>query len=71
VVALSVTIPSLLLGPLVGVWVDRWERRWTKLCTDGVRMVLVALFLLLALLVSDRSALLLGCVTVMVYQSWQ
>jgi MFS family permease len=65
-VALSVTVPSLLIGPLAGVWVDRWERRWTMLWTDVVRMVLVALFLLLTLLVSDRNVLLLSCVTILV-----
>lgn len=60
-VAMSVVLPSLLIGPLAGVWVDRWSSRWTMLGTDGLRTVLVALFLGLTLLVSDRTVLLLGC----------
>jgi MFS family permease len=60
-VALSMVVPSLLIGPLAGVWVDRWDRRWTMLWTDTARLVLVTLFLLLVLLVSDHTILMLGC----------
>lgn len=60
-VALSVVLPSLLVSPLAGVWVDRWKSRWTMIWTDGLRTALVALFLVLTLLVSDRTVLLLGC----------
>src|SRR6266852_1514563 len=45
------TLPSLLLAPFAGVFVDRWDRRRTMLWTDGLRLVLVTLFLLLVLLV--------------------
>ncbi len=65
-VALSLIIPSLVIGPLAGVWVDRWNRRWTMLWTDAARTVLVTLFLLLTFVVSDRTVLLLSCVTTLV-----
>src|SRR5262245_56899098 len=51
-VALSATLPALLLGPLAGVFVDRWNRRWTMLWTDVGRFVSIALFLLLTLVVA-------------------
>ncbi|HLZ62909.1 MAG TPA: MFS transporter [Ktedonosporobacter sp.] len=59
-VAISVVLPSLVVSPLAGVWVDRWNSRWTMIWTDGLRTGLVALFLVLTLLVSDRTLLLLG-----------
>jgi MFS family permease len=64
-VALSGAFPSLLLSPIAGVWVDRWERRWIMLWTDMVRMILVALFLLLTLLVSAHTVLLFSCLTIL------
>lgn len=59
--ALSLVLPSLVISPLAGVWVDRWNRRWTMIWVDGIRTALVALFMLMMLLVSDRSILLIGC----------
>lgn len=64
-VALSMVVPSLVIGPVAGVWVDRWNRRWTMLWTDAARMVLVALFLLLTFIVSDRAVLLVSCLLVL------
>lgn len=63
-VALALVVPSLLIGPIAGVWVDRWNRRWTMLWTDALRMVLVALFLVLTFIVSDRSILLVSCMLI-------
>jgi MFS family permease len=34
-------VPSVLLGPLAGVFVDRWDRRRTMIACDVVRAVLV------------------------------
>ena len=34
-------VPSVLLGPLAGVFVDRWDRRRTMIACDLVRAVLV------------------------------
>jgi MFS family permease len=65
-VALALVVPSLVVGPIAGVWVDRWNRRWTMLWTDAARMVLVALFLLLTFIFSDRTVLLVGCLTTLV-----
>ncbi|MFI6934716.1 MFS transporter [Streptomyces sp. NPDC050287] len=41
VALLSGTLPALLIGPLAGVFVDRWERRLTMLVTDLVRAACV------------------------------
>ena len=38
-VALASTIPQLVVGPLVGVFVDRWDKRRTMLLMDGIRAV--------------------------------
>jgi MFS family permease len=37
----STAIPSMLLGPLAGVLVDRWDRRRTMIACDVIRAVLV------------------------------
>lgn len=65
-VALSLVLPSLVIGPIAGVWVDRWNRRWTMLWTDALRLVLVALFLVMAFIVSNHTALLIGSLVTLV-----
>jgi MFS family permease len=47
-------LPTVVLGPLAGVYTDRWDRRRVMLAADAVRAVLVSL---LALLPSLWSAL--------------
>src|SRR5581483_10587404 len=37
--------PSLLVGPIAGVFVDRWHRRLTMLNMDAIRAVLMTLLL--------------------------
>src|SRR3954449_1963028 len=37
----AVVIPTLLVGPLAGVFVDRWDNRRTMLVSDALRMVLI------------------------------
>ncbi|MFC1674446.1 MFS transporter [Candidatus Omnitrophota bacterium] len=34
-------IPVFLIGPLAGVYVDRWDRRWTMVVSDLLRAILV------------------------------
>src|SRR5579872_4205199 len=34
VISFASQIPTFLLGPLAGVWVDRWERRHVLLATQ-------------------------------------
>lgn len=45
------SLPVLLVGPLAGVFVDRWDKRRTMLVMDALRAVIVALLLLAANLV--------------------
>ncbi|MFC1403464.1 MULTISPECIES: MFS transporter [Streptacidiphilus] len=40
------TVPALLLGPVAGVFADRWDRRRTMLTADLLRAAAVALMLL-------------------------
>ncbi len=48
-VLLATTIPTLLIGPLAGVFIDRWDKRHTMLAMDASRAVLIALLLIVAL----------------------
>lgn len=48
-VLLAAALPALLIGPLAGVFVDRWDRRRTMLWMDALRALLIALLLPLAL----------------------
>lgn len=41
-VLLATVIPTMLVGPLAGVFVDRWDNRRTMLVMDGLRAVLIA-----------------------------
>lgn len=46
-VLLAETVPALLLGPIGGVYADRWDRRRTMLATDLARASIIGLLLLL------------------------
>src|SRR3954447_20985153 len=56
-VPLAATLPILLIGPLAGVFVDRWNPQQTMLITDLLPMVRVILFLLIILTLSDHTLL--------------
>jgi MFS family permease len=43
---IAAALPILLVGPLAGVFVDRWDKRRTMLVMDALRAVLVASVLL-------------------------
>jgi MFS family permease len=45
-VLLATFIPMFLVGPIAGVFVDRWEKQRTMLVMDAARAVLIALLLL-------------------------
>lgn len=57
-VGIALALPSLLLAPIAGVFVDRWDRRRVMLWTDLVRMLLVLGYLGMVLLVHASSWLL-------------
>jgi MFS family permease len=46
-VLLAAMVPAVLLGPIGGVYADRWDRRRTMLVTDLARALVVGLLLLL------------------------
>lgn len=48
-VLIATALPVVLVGPLAGVFVDRWNRRATMLICDLVRAALVAVLLAVAL----------------------
>ena len=47
-VLVAATVPVLLVGPIAGVFVDRWDKRRTMLRMDAARAVLILLLALLA-----------------------
>src|SRR5579871_3874226 len=48
-VLLATSVPTLLIGPLAGVFVDRWNKRRTMLAMDASRAILIALLLPVAI----------------------
>ncbi len=49
-VLLATSIPTVFVGPLAGVFVDRWDKRRTMLWADALRAVLIGLLFLMTLL---------------------
>ena len=47
-VFIATTVPTLLVSPLAGVFVDRWNKRRTMLVMDALRAALVAALILTA-----------------------
>jgi MFS family permease len=45
-VLLATSLPSFVLGPIAGVFVDRWDKRSTMLWTDALRAFLVFLLMI-------------------------
>src|SRR5215469_5482767 len=44
-VLVATTVPSILVGPFAGVFVDRWDKRRTMLVTTVLQAIVVALLL--------------------------
>jgi MFS family permease len=48
-VSLSVTVPFIVISPIAGIFVDRWDRRWTMFLSDSgasfSTLILALLFL--------------------------
>jgi MFS family permease len=51
-VLLAVSVPVFAVGPLAGVFVDRWDKRRTMLAMDALRAIFVFLLLLASEIVS-------------------
>lgn len=62
VVAMAQYLGIPLLGPVAGVLVDRWNKRWTMLVCDLVRLAAVAVIPLAYWLDFLSTPLLFGCV---------
>lgn len=46
---IAAALPTLLIGPIAGVFTDHWDKRKTMLRMDALRAVLIVLLLLVAL----------------------
>jgi MFS family permease len=46
--AIALAVPAIVVGPIAGVFVDRWDRRRVMLASDLIRSVLVLGFILVA-----------------------
>ena len=46
---LAFTLPSLLVSPLAGALVDRWDRRWVMILSDSAAVVTTLVVLILVL----------------------
>jgi len=51
-VFLAASLPTLLFGPLVGVFVDRWDGRHIMIVADAMRALLIGLLLVAEMIVS-------------------
>jgi MFS family permease len=47
-VLVATSVPIVVIGPLAGVFVDRWDKRRTMLAMDTLRAALIALLLLVS-----------------------
>ncbi len=43
---LSSSIPMMIIGPIAGVYVDRWDKRWTMIIVDLLQALLVGILVL-------------------------
>lgn len=48
-VLVATALPIFLIGPIAGVFVDRWDKRRTMLLMDAARAILIALLLIVAI----------------------
>lgn len=48
-VLVAAAVPAVLIGPLAGVFVDRWDHRRTMLAMDAIRAAVVALLIPIAI----------------------
>ena len=55
-VMFAAMLPMLFVGPLAGIFIDRWDKRRTMLAADGARALLILLLALVAVLVAPVGA---------------
>ena len=67
VVLAAASIPILIIGPIAGVFADRWEKRQTMLRMDALRAVLIALLLPFATIVHLPAILTLIIISIVVF----
>jgi MFS family permease len=66
-VPIAATLPALLVGPLAGVFVDRWDRRAVMLWADALRLGLTAALALLAAVPAASPLFMLSTIYVVVF----
>jgi len=64
---LAFGLPSLLFGPLAGVYVDRWNRKWILTITSIIRGALILLIVPLI----NQSMILIFLVSLLIYTAMQ
>lgn len=64
---LAFGIPSLLFGPLAGVYVDKWDRKWILIITSIIRGLLILLIVPLV----GQSMVLIFLVSFLIYTAAQ
>jgi MFS family permease len=67
-VFLATSLPTFIVGPIAGVFVDRWDKRHTMLWTDALRALLIAVLIPLPFLPGNRLSIMwqLGAIYVVV-----
>jgi len=64
---LAFGIPSVLFGPLAGVFVDKWDRKWVLAITSIIRGLLILLIIPLV----EQSLVLIFMVSFLIYTATQ
>ncbi|MFH1826790.1 MAG: MFS transporter [bacterium] len=64
---LAFGLPSLLFGPLAGVYVDKWNKKWILIATSLIRAILILLILPLI----NQSMILIFLVSLLIYTTMQ
>ena len=63
----AATVPVLFVGPIAGVFVDRWNKRKTMLAADALRAIIVSVLLAMTFIGALRPKVQIGTIYVVVF----